>query len=102
MEQRDPNYYGHSSALHYSPMTSDNAALLQINSFHPKLIRKGKQNYQRFLRRSFRDVRKSGVKHLIIDLRENVKQLGMKPTPADRRVESNRGAVASPPKLFAR
>lgn len=58
-------------ALRFGLM-DDKTALLKIRTFNTWLIRKkGKQNYKRYLKKSFRKIRRKKVENLIIDLRGN-------------------------------
>lgn len=49
----------------------DDIAVLRIGSFAKTAIKKGGQQFKRFIKESFREIKESGVKDLIIDLRNN-------------------------------
>ena len=46
-------------------------ATLKVRTFQKKLIKKKGQNWKKFLKKSFKKIRKAGVEHLILDLRDN-------------------------------
>jgi hypothetical protein len=50
---------------------STNTAVMTIGTFHPKILGKGHENFRRYVRRSFRQVRRNGINDLIIDLRND-------------------------------
>ena len=57
--------------LQFSTTDSGKVAVMSIGSFLPKHMIADRQLYRPFLRKSFRKMRKQGVKDLVIDLRDN-------------------------------
>lgn len=49
----------------------DQTGILTVHSFAKTTIKRNGQNFKRFIRKTFKDVRKSEVKNLVIDLRYN-------------------------------
>lgn len=50
---------------------SNQTAVLKIKSFSGDAIRKGKQKYKRFLKKTFATIAQKQIKHLILDVRNN-------------------------------
>lgn len=50
---------------------SSKVAVLSIGSFHPKTLARSKQHFKHFIHQSFREINKSKVTDLVIDLRNN-------------------------------
>lgn len=68
---RYPEYYEPGSPIQISIDPEKKTAWLTVNTFHPQAFRKQRLNYPRFIRRTFKKLKKEGIEHLVIDLREN-------------------------------
>lgn len=61
-----------SQPIHFSHHPKNKTALLQINTFNPAKYKSQKINYVKWLESTFQYIDTSGVKHLIVDFRNNV------------------------------
>ena len=71
LRERHPQLLLPQKALKLEILPEQSTAVLSIHSFHPHHIKAGKQSFSRFLRTSFRRIRKAGTQNLVIDLQQN-------------------------------
>ncbi len=82
-------------------------ATITIRIFEMSLIEEKGQKWKKFFKRSFKEIRKKGVKHLIIDLRDNnggqtkpginlIKYLTDKPFNFFKSINANVGKIPNP------
>ncbi|MFK7770989.1 MAG: S41 family peptidase [Saprospiraceae bacterium] len=65
-----PNQYD-KIPLDFKLNKSENFAILTVNTFQYRLMRKNGIDFHKLLKKSFKSIRKNKIDHLIIDLREN-------------------------------